>query len=169
MFVFPQYCFSAVWGVYRTQWMGIGSSQSSAVLYVVLAMREAYGWRELESAWHGWRAVAVEVQALCRRYLPCALKWLDFGLVGTRVWARDHGMESVLSRLQVADTRVWWGMRYVSGICLASHGPTRSWSGQGGSWMSGYEAFRGVSCFGKMNWAALWQQVEVEKPLESLQ
>lgn len=34
--------------------------------------------------------------------------------------------------------------------------------------MSGYEAFRGVSCFGKMNWAALWQQVEVEKPLEAV-
>lgn len=27
--------------------------------------------------------------------------------------------------------------------------------------------FEVFSCFGKMNWAALWQQVEGEKPLES--
>ena len=60
---------------------------------------------------------------MCKRYLPCALKRLDFGLVGPRGWARDDGMESVLSCLQVADTRVWWDMRYVSGICLAPPDP----------------------------------------------
>ena len=109
--------------------------------------------------------MAVEVQAWCRKYLPCALKRLDFGLVGTRGWARDDG---ILSRLQVADTRVWRDMMYVSGIyawrVVAAPDPDQVKEALECLAVKPFEVSPALG-----NWAALWQQVEVEKPLESLQ
>ena len=143
--------------------MGNGSSQSSTVLYVVPTMRDAHvpsavcGPHDERCTWLAWARKHMPWMKTCcgcwgRGFVP-EISALCFEATG--LWTCGH------SRLGQG----WWdtlpppSCRYsclaghdvcVRYICLASRGRTRSWSGQGGSWMSGCEAFRGVSCFGKL-------------------